>query len=113
MDCFSTPFDDTAVDFLETLNVPAHKVASFELVDLPLLRRVARTGKPVIMSTGMATIAEIHEGVQTLRTHGAGPIALLKCTSSYPAPPEEMNLRTIPHLSQTFDVPVGLSDQIA
>lgn len=108
--CFSTPFDDTAVDFLETLDVPAYKIASFENVDLPLLRRVARTDKPVIMSTGMATLAEIDEAVRTLREAGAEQVALLKCTSAYPAPPDQMHLRTIAHLSEAFGVPVGLSD---
>ena len=107
---FSTPFDATAVDFLESLNVPCHKVASFELVDLPLLRKIAATGKPVIMSTGMATLAEIDEAVQTLRGNGTEELVLLKCTSAYPAPAEEANLRTIPHLSQTFGCPAGLSD---
>lgn len=107
---FSSPFDQTAVDFLETLDVPAYKIASFELVDTGLLRRVARTGKPVIMSTGMATLGEIDEAVATLRQAGASGIALLKCTSAYPSTPDEMNLRTIPHLAQAFDVPVGLSD---
>lgn len=110
LDCFSTPFDDTAVDFLERMQVPAHKVASFELVDIPLLRKIAATGKPVIMSTGMATLAEIDEAVRTLRESGCRELALLKCTSSYPAPPEEMNLRTIPHLAAAFGVPAGLSD---
>lgn len=107
---FSTPFDDTAVDLLESMNVPAYKVASFELVDNELLRRVAETGKPVIMSTGMATLAEIDEAVTTLRRAGASQVALLECTSAYPAPPGEMNLRTIPHLAQAFGCPVGLSD---
>lgn len=107
---FSTPFDPTAVEFLEQLGVPAYKVASFEIVDLPLLRRIAATGKPVIMSTGMASLGEIQDALDTLRTHGAGPVALLKCTSAYPAPPEEMNLRTIPHLADAFDVVAGLSD---
>lgn len=107
---FSTPFDDTAVDFLESLQVPVHKVASFELVDLPLLRAVARTGRPVILSTGMASLAEIDEAVRTLRAGGCGGLILLKCTSAYPAPSEEMNLRTIPHLAEAFGVPVGLSD---
>jgi pseudaminic acid synthase len=107
---FSTPFDPTAVDFLETLNVPAHKVASFEIVDLPLIDRIARTGKPLIMSTGMATLAEIADAVATARAAGATQIALLKCTSAYPAAPEEMNLRTIPHLAQAFNIPAGLSD---
>jgi pseudaminic acid synthase len=107
---FSSPFDHTAVDFLEKMDVPAYKIASFELVDLPLIRRVAKTGKPIIMSTGMATLAEIDEAAHTAREAGATQIALLKCTSAYPAPPEEMNLRTIPHLSEAFQVPVGLSD---
>lgn len=110
MACFSTPFDVTAVDFLESLNVPCHKVASFEVVDIPLLKKIATTGKPVIMSTGMATLAEIDEAVRTLRENGTKDLVLLKCTSSYPAPPEEINLRTIPHLAQAFDCPVGLSD---
>ena len=108
--CFSTPFDATAVDFLESLNVPCHKVASFEIVDLPLLRKIASTGKPVIMSTGMASLAEIDEAVRTLRENGAPELALLKCTSAYPAPPNEANLLTIPHLAQTFGCTVGLSD---
>lgn len=108
--CFSTPFDDTAVDFLERMNVPAHKIASFELVDTGLLRKVAETGKPVIMSTGMATLGEIDEAVRTLRGAGCTQLALLKCTSAYPSPPEEMNLRTIPHLSEAFGTPTGLSD---
>ncbi len=108
---FSSPFDPTAVDFLETMNVPAHKIASFELVDLPLIRKVAATGKPIIMSTGMATLGEIEEAVDAVyEVAGRGNLALLKCTSAYPAPPEEMNLRCIHHLSETFDVPVGLSD---
>ena len=110
MDCFSTPFDDTAVDFLEGMNVPAHKIASFELVDTELLKKVAATGKPVIMSTGMATLAEIGEAVRTLREAGCTQLALLKCTSAYPSLPEDMNLRTIPHLAEAFQVPVGLSD---
>lgn len=110
LDCFSSPFDPTAVDFLENMGVPAHKIASFEVVDIPLVRRIALTGKPIIMSTGMATLDEIAEAVQTIRETGNDQIVLLKCTSSYPAPPEEMNLRTIPDLSARFDVPVGLSD---
>lgn len=110
LDLFSSPFDATAVDFLEEMNVPAHKLASFELVDIPLIQKMARTGKPLIMSTGMATVEEIEEAVQTARQAGAEQIALLKCTSAYPALPEEMNLRTIPELSRRFDVPVGLSD---
>lgn len=110
LDFFSTPFDDTAVDFLEKLNVPVYKVASFELVDLPLLRKVASTGTPVIMSTGMATLAEIDEAVRTLRDSGCRQLVLLKCNSAYPAPPKDMNLATIPHLARAFNVPVGLSD---
>ena len=110
LDLFSTPFDDSAVDFLEKLNVPVHKVASFEIVDLQLLRKIAKTGKPIIMSTGMATLAEIDEAVGVIREAGGDKLILLKCTSAYPAPPEEMNLRTIPHLAEAFGVPVGLSD---
>jgi N-acetylneuraminate synthase len=107
---FATPFDPTAVDFLESLDVPAYKIASFELVDLPLLTRVARTGKPIILSTGMATLEEIAEAVQAVQAAGGRQLALLKCTSAYPALPVAMNLRTLPHLAQTFGVPVGLSD---
>ncbi len=107
---FSTPFDKTAVDFLEEMGTPADKVASFEIVDIPLLEYIASKGKPIIISTGMATLAEIDEAVQAARKAGASQIALLKCTSAYPAPPEEMNLRTIPHLAQKFGLPVGLSD---
>lgn len=107
---FSTPFDSTAVDFLERMEAPAYKIASFELVDLPLLRRVAQTGKPVMLSTGMATQEEIHEAVQTVREAGGRQLALLHCTSAYPASAEQMNLRTLPHLAKTFQVPVGLSD---
>jgi len=110
MDCFSTPFDASAVDFLEECGVSRHKIASFELVDIPLLKKVASTGKPVILSAGMATLAEIDEAVRTLRDNGAGELTLLKCTSAYPAPPEEANLRTIPHLAQTFGCRAGLSD---
>jgi N-acetylneuraminate synthase len=110
LDLFSTPFDPTAVDFLERMDVPAYKVASFELVDLPLIEKIACTGKPIIMSTGMATLAEIADAVEAARHAGAGSLALLKCTSAYPAAPDEMNLRTIPHLADAFGVPVGLSD---
>ena len=110
LDLFSTPFDETAVDFLEEMEVPVYKIASFEIVDIPLIRRIAQTGKPIIMSTGMASLAEIDEAVQTIREEGNEQLALLKCTSAYPSPPEEMDLRTIPHLAQAFNVPVGLSD---
>lgn len=110
MDLFSSAFDDTAVDFLEAMGVPAHKLASFELVDIPLLRKMARTGKPLIMSTGMASLEEVEEGLTTARESGATQVALLKCTSAYPAPPEEMNLKTIPEMARRFRVPVGLSD---
>lgn len=107
---FSTPFDASAVDFLEELSVPAYKVASFENADLPLIRRIARTGKPMIISTGMASVAELDETVRTAREAGCDQIVLLKCTSSYPATPEGSNIRTIPHLRDLFDVVVGLSD---
>jgi len=110
IDLFSTAFDLTAVDFLEEMGVPVHKVASFEVVDIPLIEKMASTGKPLIISTGMATLGEIEEAIQAARKAGATQIALLKCTSAYPAPPEEMNLRTIPHLGEAFGVPVGLSD---
>jgi pseudaminic acid synthase len=107
---FSTPFDGSSVDFLEKMNVPAYKIASFELVDIPLIRRVARTGKPLVMSTGMASPEEMHEAVAAARSVGNDQIVLLKCTSAYPAPPEEVNLRTIPHMAQAFGLPTGLSD---
>ncbi len=110
LDIFSTAFDPKAVGFLEDLSVPLHKVASFEIVDIPLIEMMARTGKPLIISTGMATLGEIEEAVVAARGAGAKQIALLKCTSAYPAPSEEMNLRTIPHLAEAFNVPVGLSD---
>ena len=110
MDLFSTPFDTTAVDFLEEMDVPAHKIASFEIVDLPLLRRIAETAKPIILSTGMATLAEIDEAVSVIRDTGNNQLALLKCTSAYPARPEDMNLNTIAHLNRAFNVPIGLSD---
>ena len=107
---FSTPFDATAVDFLETLDVPAYKIASFENVDLPLIRRVAATGKPVIISTGLANMAEIDEAVRAARESGCRDLALLKCTSNYPASPAASNLSTLPHLRALFQCEVGLSD---
>jgi len=110
IDLFSSPFDKTAVDFLEEMGVPAYKIASFEIVDIPLIEYTASKGKPIIISTGMATLAEIEEAVQGAREAGASQIALLKCTSAYPSPPEEMNLCAIPYLADSFGVPVGLSD---
>lgn len=110
MDFFSSPFDTTAVDFLEAMNVPMHKVASFELVDIPLLQKIAATRKPVIMSIGMATLEEVEEAVKTLREAGSGPLIMLKCTSAYPADPAEMNLRTMRDMAERFSVPIGLSD---
>lgn len=107
---FSTPFDDSAVDFLESLHVPAYKVASFENTDLPLIRRVASTGKPIIISTGMASVAEIDEAVRTVRAAGNEQLVLLKCTSTYPATPQNSNVRTIAHLHELFGCEVGLSD---
>jgi len=107
---FSTPFDHTAVDFLETLRVPAYKIASFELVDIPLIQKVAKTGKPLILSTGMGTLEEIAEAVNGFRAAGGKELALLKCTSAYPSPPEAMNLRTMRDLHNRFNVPSGLSD---
>lgn len=108
--CFSTPFDETAVDFLEELHVPCYKIASFENTDLPLIRKVARTGKPVIISTGMASVAELDDTVRTLRAAQCENFILLKCTSNYPASPENSNIKTIPHLQALFDCQVGLSD---
>ena len=107
---FSTPFDDTAVDFLESLNVPCYKIASAEIIDLPLIKKVASTGKPMIMSTGMASLAEIAEAVDTARKNGCSEIILLKCTSTYPAVPTDSDIITIPNLRDTFDCEVGLSD---
>jgi N-acetylneuraminate synthase len=110
MVAFSSPFDETAVDFLESLDVPCYKIASFEMTDLPLVRKVASTGKPMIISTGMATLGEIDETVRTAREAGADEIVLLKCTSTYPASPEDTNLLTIPNLREATGCQVGLSD---
>ncbi|MGE7752378.1 pseudaminic acid synthase [Lysinibacillus fusiformis] len=107
---FSSPFDETAVDFLETLDVPAYKIASFENVDIPLIRKVARTGKPIIISTGMATAAELDEAVRAAKAEGNHQIILLKCTSTYPATPVNSNLATIPHMRELFGTEIGLSD---
>lgn len=110
LEFFSTPFDATAVDFLEELGVPLHKVASFEVVDIPLLRKIGSTGKPVIMSTGMASLEDIDDAVSALKESGCSDITLLKCTSSYPAEPKDANLLTIPELEKRFKCRVGLSD---
>lgn len=107
---FSTPFDDSSVDFLESLDVPCYKIASFENTDLPLIRRVAATGKPVILSTGMASLAELDDTVRAAREAGCRDLVLLKCTSTYPATPDNINLMTIPHLRDLFGCEVGLSD---
>jgi len=107
---FSTPFDETAVDFLESLDVPCYKIASFENVHIPLIKKIAATGKPIIMSTGMASVAELHDAVAAARQNGCKDLILLKCTSSYPASPVESNLLTIPHLRNLFDCNIGLSD---
>jgi pseudaminic acid synthase len=108
--CFSTPFDDTSVDFLEELDVPAYKIASFEINHLPLIKKVAATGKPMILSTGMATIAEIHEAINAIQEAGCQNPVLLKCTSTYPASPKNSNVLTIPHMLELFGCQVGLSD---
>lgn len=108
--CFSSPFDDTAVDFLQELGAPAYKIASFEMTDLPLIRKVAMTGKPMIISTGMGTVAEIDEAVRTARDAGNDQIVILKCTSTYPATPENTNISTIANMREAFGIDVGLSD---
>jgi N-acetylneuraminate synthase len=108
--CFSTPFNEAAVDFLESLDVPCYKVASFENTDLPLIRKMAATGKPMIISTGMASIAELDETVRAARAAGCSDLVLLKCTSTYPATPDNTNLATIPHMAELFGCQVGLSD---
>ena len=110
IDLFSAAVDSTSVDFLEKIDMPVYKIGSFEIVDLPLIEKIARTGKPIMMSTGMCTLAEIDDAVRTARQAGATEIMLLKCTSTYPAQPSAMNLRTIPHLMESFQTPVGLSD---
>jgi N-acetylneuraminate synthase len=110
MIAFSTPFDETAVDFLEDLDVPCYKIASFENTDIPLIRKVAATGKPIIISTGMATVAELAESVDAAREAGCRDLILLKCTSTYPAIPENTNILTSPHLRELFGCEVGLSD---
>lgn len=110
MHCFSTPFDETAVDFLEKLNVPAYKIASFENTDIHLIKKVCATGKPIIISTGMASLEDLQLIVSTLRDNGCEQFVLLKCTSAYPALPGDANIRTIPHMAAMFDCQVGLSD---
>lgn len=110
IDCFSTPYDASSLEFLADLNMPAYKVASFEIVDLPLIRKIAKKGRPMILSTGMATLEEISEALQAAAKGGAKQVALLKCTSAYPASPKEMNLKSIPFLAEKFSVPIGLSD---
>ena len=110
MMCISTPFDDTAVDFLEDLNMPAYKIASFENSHIPLLKKIASTGKPIILSTGMATLSELSETVQTIREAGSKNLILLKCTSSYPSSPKNSNVLTIPHMRDLFSCEIGLSD---
>ena len=106
IDCFSSPFDASAVDFLEELGVPAYKIASFESVDLPLIRKVAQTGKPMIISTGMASVVEIGEALRTCHEAGNDQVCILKCTSTYPATPENTNIATIPNMRETFGSPI-------
>ncbi len=108
--CFSSPFDDTAVEFLEDLNVPAYKIASFESIHIPLLKKVASTRKPVIVSTGLSTVSEISEAVSTLKNAGCNDIILLKCTSNYPSSPKDSDILTIPHMRDLFNCDIGLSD---
>ena len=110
MECFSSPFDFTAVDFMEKMKMPAYKIASFEIRDIPLIRKIARLGKPVIMATGIAYLEDIERAVRACREEGNEQIILLKCTSTYPTPYEDMNLRVIPHMAETFDCLTGLSD---
>ena len=110
LEFFSSPFDHTAVDFLEKLDVPAYKVASFEINDIPLIRRIAETGKPIIISTGIAYLEDIDLALRTCKKVGNDNVILLKCVSAYPAPYDEMNLRTIPNMAQTFECITGLSD---
>ncbi len=110
MDCFSSPFDYTAVDFMEEMKMPAYKIASFEIRDIPLIRKIAGLGKPVIMATGIAYLEDIERAVRTCREEGNEQIILLKCTSTYPSPYEDMNIRVIPHMAETFDCLTGLSD---
>lgn len=110
LDFFSTPFDPSSVDFLQQMDVLAYKIASFEIVDISLIQKIARAGKPIIMSTGMASFEEIEEAIEAIHHEGNNQIILLKCTSAYPAAPEEMNLKTIPDMAEKFNVPVGISD---
>lgn len=110
IDFLSTPFDKTSVDFLEEMGIEFYKIASFELVDIPLIKYIASKGKPIIMSTGMGTLGEINEAIEAIKEEGNNGISILKCTSSYPAKYEEMNLKTIPNMKETFGIPVGLSD---
>ncbi len=108
--CFSSPFDESAVDFLEKLGVPAYKIASFENIHIPLIQQVAKTKKPIIISTGMATVSELNEAVSIVKEHNKNNLALLKCTSNYPANPKNTNLKTIPHMKELFNCEIGLSD---